>query len=79
MFTQYIHVQEFEKTKNGADKSMGTDKPRPTDQQVAMSTTASALTMTSIPVAPPPALANPDKPVSDGGGVQLGWGDGGVV
>lgn len=71
-----MYVQEFEKTKNGADKPMGTDKPRSTDQQAAMSTAASALTMTSIPVAPPPALANPDKPVSDG--VWSTWGRGGV-
>lgn len=58
-------IQEFEKTKSGADKQTGTDgslaqsKPRPFDQ-----TAMSALTMTTIPMAPPPALANPDKPVS---------------
>lgn len=59
----YMYTQEFEKTKNGADKPLGTDKPRPADQQAATS-----ITMTTIPVAPPPALANPDKPVSNGGG-----------
>jgi hypothetical protein len=61
--------QEFEKSKNGAEKLTATSEtqtgrmPRPSNDPAAMATVTSTVTISSIPMAAPPAVANPDKHV----------------
>ena len=64
---RFMHTQEFEKSKNGADKQTSVGEaakvPHPSAEPVTVTTGTSTITITGISMAPPPSVANPDKPV----------------
>jgi hypothetical protein len=59
--------QEFEKSKNGTDKQTSVGEaakvPHPSAEPVTVTTGTSTITIAGISMAPPPSVANPDKPV----------------
>ena len=63
----FMHTQEFEKSKNGADKQTSVGEaakvPHPSAEPVTVTTGTSTITIAGISMAPPPSVANPDKPV----------------
>ncbi|CAI8057498.1 Cyclic AMP-dependent transcription factor ATF-2 [Geodia barretti] len=60
-------ILEFEKSKNGADKQTSVGEaakvPHPSAEPVTVTTGTSTITIAGISMAPPPSVANPDKPV----------------